>query len=39
MRRLPSGKGRCSFNASSAGAVSQVSISARVVRITGIALG
>jgi hypothetical protein len=35
----PSGKGRCSFKASSASAVIQVSISVSVVRMTGIALG
>ena len=35
----PSGSGRCSFRASSGGAVIQVSTSSGVVRITGIALG
>ncbi len=35
----PSGSGRCSFTASAVGAVSHVSISAGVVRITGIAFG
>ena len=33
------GRGRCSFTASSVGAVIQVSISSGVVRITGIAWG
>jgi hypothetical protein len=36
---IPSGRGRCSFRASSVGAVIQVSTSARVVRIAGIAFG
>ena len=35
----PSGNGRCSLTASAVGAVSHVSISARVVSITGIAFG
>ena len=39
MRNASSGSGRCSASASFAGAVSQRSISARVVRMTGIALG
>ena len=36
---VPSGSGRCSFKASSAGAVIQASTSSGVVRITGIAFG
>ena len=36
---LPSGNARCSFSASGAGAVIQVSISSAMVRITGIAFG
>ena len=39
IRSAPSGSGRCSFSASSAGAVIQVSTSSGVVRITGIAFG
>src|SRR5258705_11244250 len=39
IRSAPSGSGRCSFRASSEGAVIQVSTSAGVVRITGIAFG
>ena len=39
IRSDPSSSGRCSFNASAAGAVIQASISAGVRRITGIALG
>src|ERR1700692_612300 len=35
----PSGSGRCSFRASSGGAVIQTSTSSGVVRITGIAFG
>src|ERR1700724_2772549 len=35
----PSGSGRCSFRASSGGAVIQASTSSGVVRITGIAFG
>jgi len=35
----PSGSGRCSFRASSRGAVIQVSTSSGLVRITGIAFG
>ena len=39
IRSSPSGRGRCSFSASSASAPSQASTSAGVVRITGIAFG
>jgi len=39
IRSDPSGSGRCSFRASSGAAVIQVSTSAGVVRITGIACG
>src|ERR1700730_10812119 len=39
IRSDPSGSGRCSFRASSGGAVIQVSTSSGVVRITGIAFG
>jgi hypothetical protein len=39
IRSAPFGSGRCSFSASSGGAVIQVSISSAVARTTGIALG
>src|ERR1700682_993832 len=39
IRSDPSGSGRCSFKASSGGAVIQASTSSGIVRITGIAFG